>query len=93
MSRRKMLTKKGKVRKGREIFKILQDTGRLKGSIKPYSNAYGAEVKTSVEYAAAHNYGYSPRNLPARPFMRDLSENSKSRIAKLLQIHLFNARD
>jgi len=93
MKRRKMLTKRGTVKKGRTSLKILQDTGRLKNSIRPYSNAFGAEVKTNVEYAAAHNYGDKKRKLPARPFMRDLSEEATGKIIRLFQIHLFNNRD
>lgn len=98
MKRRKMLNKNGKPIKKRAIFKILQDTGRLRGSIRPTSNAFGAEVSTKVEYAAIHNFGGRTGRgkkvtMPARPFMRAISGEAKTKIIKLFQIHLFNARD
>jgi len=63
---------------------ILTLTGRLRGSlnqsrnsdavreIEPQKMKYG----TKVEYAAAHQYGYAPNNLPPRPYMR-IGESQK----------------
>lgn len=53
---------------------ILRFSGRLWGSIQPgegkfRTNSSGVLLFTNIEYAAAHQYGYPKRNLPARPFM------------------------
>lgn len=55
---------------------LLLDNGRLIGSLAPNSdeNIFDLEhnsitVGSNVEYAAAQNYGFTPRNLPARPFL------------------------
>lgn len=51
----------------------LYDTGRLKRSIDHRVTQNGVEINIgdplAAQYASAHNYGYRPRNLPARPFM------------------------
>lgn len=48
--------------------KILQDTGRLRGSIIPGTRgSKRAFVSTNLFYAATHQYGRG--NIPARPFM------------------------
>jgi phage gpG-like protein len=55
--------------------KILIDSGRLRGSLagggsqKYKTNTYGILLSTKVKYAAAHQYGYKKKNIPARPFM------------------------
>lgn len=90
MKRRKMLNKSGtKVLKSRTIVKILQDTGTLKRSIKASSNNQTATVSTDVIYAAIHNFGGKTGrnksvNMPARPFMRDLSQSAKDTIVNML---------
>lgn len=63
--------------------KILQDTGKLIGSILPASvvNRNTVSIKTGshVKYAAAHNYGYPKRNIPERQFMW-LSDKAREKI-------------
>ncbi len=72
--RRRKRDKRGRRRGGTQ--KLLQDSGLLKAS----STASGAdaildiqplslETGTALVYAAAQNYGYAPRNLPARQFI------------------------
>lgn len=121
-----------KKRKRTTSVGLLKDTGRLRQSIRPTSNDFGAEVKTNLEYAAIHNYGGTIKiparertlnfkvnkngqsrfaklkhanfqqtvqgkahaiKMPARPFMRGLSDEATGKIIKLLQVHLFINRD
>jgi phage gpG-like protein len=50
--------------------KILIDTGRLRASIaKKVEGNSRVLIGTNVVYAAAQNFGYQPRNLPARTFL------------------------
>lgn len=58
--------------------KILQDKGRLRGSIQPVVESPHRAViaTTGVIYAATHQFGNKKRNIPARPFMW-LSRQSK----------------
>ncbi|MCF8012418.1 MAG: phage virion morphogenesis protein [Clostridiales bacterium] len=55
----------------------LVDTGRLRGSIYAKANNNSAKVGTNVIYAAAHNFGYPPRNLPQRKFLMFQDEDLK----------------
>lgn len=48
---------------------ILLKTWKLYKSFRRTMTARGFSVVTNVKYANAHQYGYQPRNLPARPFM------------------------
>ena len=62
-----------KKKKGRKAVrgrsKILQNIGRLRGSITARNTIAEAIVGTSIKYAAIHNFGYSKRNIPQRRFM------------------------
>ncbi len=53
-------------------FATLYDTGAMARAVKTdNSKAYASEVSISdgdVPYATAHQYGYPPNNLPARPY-------------------------
>lgn len=49
--------------------KILQDTGRLRNSVRARHTRTEAIVGTNVKYAAVHNFGYPKRNIPQRRFM------------------------
>jgi phage gpG-like protein len=49
--------------------KILQDTGRLRGSILFRYGKNFAELWTNVAYAEDHQYGVPARNLPQREFL------------------------
>ena len=66
-----------KYRKG----KILQDTGRLRNSIKSDNTKDSASVGTSLEYAATHNYGRD--NIPERKFLW-LSKDMLKQITDIL---------
>ena len=69
------LSEKTKARRRGSIFKILQDTGRLRQSfdlygtrgIKIIGNKF--EIGSVVEYAATHHYGDKSRNIPSRPIL------------------------
>lgn len=57
-------------RKGkRSGVKILQDTGTLRNTLssKVFSNE--AHIFSNLKYAAAHNFGYAPKNIPQRKFL------------------------
>jgi phage virion morphogenesis protein len=41
----------------------------LRGSITYDATDDQVEIGTNLIYARAHQYGYTPRNLPARPFL------------------------
>jgi phage gpG-like protein len=67
----------------------LQDRGRLKGSFRLSSGLDWAEIRTQTQYAATHNFGDSKRRIPARPFIRDLSDPAKNKIIRLLERHFW----
>lgn len=49
---------------------LLQDTHALRDGIRTDSLTHKSiSIVNSVPYAAAHQFGYEPRNLPARPFL------------------------
>jgi len=50
-------------------LKILQRSGRLRRSIHTRVEGNALVASTAVPYATAHQLGYSPRRLPARPFL------------------------
>lgn len=58
--------RKGKSRRGYGV-KILRDTGRLYGSIATNYGAGWAEVGTTIEYAAQHQFG--TKRVPRRSFI------------------------
>jgi len=74
---------------------ILTRTGRMRDSMTGRNQAasqdtvkrvekLAAEFGTQVPYAYAHQHGYPPGNLPARP-MVDLNEDQRRKWAKLIQ--------
>lgn len=68
---------------GRGGNKILNFSGRLRGSITPQkgkkkTSSLGVLLYSNIEYAAAHQYGNQKRNLPARPFMWLSGEGMKN---------------
>lgn len=75
--------KKGRRRGG---SKILQDTGRLKGSIVPFSGRDYAGVGTDLDYAPYHNYG--TKHIPQREFMW-LDGTAEERIMARLERQIF----
>ena len=61
--------------------KILQYEGYLRKSISSKITRKELIIGSDKEYAAAHQFGYAPRNLDARPFMR-ITNEVKKEIAK-----------
>lgn len=55
----------------------------LKQLISGNELSYGS----NMEYAAAHQFGYEPQNLPARPYLGMNAENMTD-IAEVIRIHL-----
>lgn len=64
-------------KKGRVDSKILHFDGNLRKSISSKITRNELIIGTPKEYAAAHNFGYAPRNLEQREFMR-ISEEVKN---------------
>lgn len=71
---------------------ILISEGDLSGSIEvSRKSQVSYEVGTNLIYARAHELGYAPRNLPARPFMQpaleeaapDIQENFREAVEDL----------
>ena len=50
--------------------KLLQDTGRLRGSIRFSAGVTSAKIYTNVKYAGVHQYGSAKKNIVARPFLK-----------------------
>lgn len=67
---------------------ILQDTGRLKGSIHMAVGNDYASVSTNVPYAPHQNFGTKNRRIPARAFMLIRRENL-SRIKEISRAWAF----
>lgn len=63
------------------VGKPLQDTGRLKNSIRPTNTKDTAIVGTNLIYAATHNYGRD--NIPQRKFLW-LSKQIIDQITKII---------
>lgn len=90
------LTKKGTKRKrkvevdpgnvSREA--TLEFNGALIGSFQEDFTPNQASVSTSVEYAAAHNYGFPGRKLPQREFMF-FTPNEEETFTKVIDDFLF----
>jgi hypothetical protein len=64
-------------------------TGRLRQSIKGDVTRAGdfivGRVGSNVEYARALEFGYAPRNLDPRPYLRPSFRDSIKRIASILR--------
>lgn len=58
----------GKTGHGTDM-KILSLNKHLKGSITAHTQGNVLHIGTNVEYAAAHQYGWPARHIPARPFL------------------------
>ena len=71
--------KKWRKKKGRVDSKILSLDGNLRKSMTSRITREELVIGTANEYAAAQNFGYEPRNLPQREFMR-LSEDFKTEL-------------
>jgi len=71
----------GKWKSTKRGGKILQDTGRLRNSIRPRNTKYTAIVGTNISYGAVQNYG--GKYITARKFLW-LSKGAMSLILKSL---------
>lgn len=71
----------GKWASNRRGGKILQDTGKLRNSVRPRNTKDEAIVGTNLTYGAIHNYGGG--NMTMRKFLW-LSKGAMSRILKSL---------
>lgn len=56
-------------RRGSGAQSILIDTGRLRNSVTTTFGRRSIGFGTNVAYGGAHQFGYTPRRLPARPYM------------------------
>lgn len=56
-------------RRGTGAPTILVDTGRLRNSIATQYTQRSLSFGSNVVYGGAHQFGYAPRRLPARPYM------------------------
>lgn len=63
------LRTKGKNKSADRRPRILQDSGRLRGSIAARHGEGWAEVGTTLSYAPTHQYGDPSRRIPARSFV------------------------
>jgi len=67
--------------------KILQDTGRLKGSITGIYDRWGVVVGTNINYALQHQFGDTSKHIPRREFLY-LNESAQQRILDRFIIQL-----
>ena len=77
--------RKGKSKRGYGV-KILRDTGRLYGSIATNYGAGWAEVGTTIEYAAQHQFG--TKRVPRRSFIgisKRISDRIDATVKKFLE--------
>lgn len=72
---------KYRTKKKKAKGKILQFEGYLRKSITSKITRKELIIGSAKEYAAAHQFGFPPRNLEARPFMR-ITDEAKKEIAK-----------
>ena len=57
------------LKRKRHPDRILYETGTLFRSIHPEPRSRSVSIGTNVIYGAVHQFGYKPRNLPARPYL------------------------
>ncbi len=70
--------------------KILEDTGKLRGSVTTECDNTSARVGSNLIYAKTHQFGCKKRNIPARPFI-GLSPQGKKLVLEVMQKHLEEA--
>lgn len=59
--------------------KLLQDTGRLRGSFSPFHSRTAAGIGSGLDYSVAHELGLPHKNLPARRMLPIASDKSVER--------------
>lgn len=79
---------KGKTKRKKVVSmnRILQDTGRLKGSVQHWAGHTHVEYGSNLEYAAAHQYGRG--RMPARPYLV-VHPADNAYIVKAIERHIF----
>jgi len=82
-------TLKGLKAKGLEkVVSLLNRSGMLDRSIKVrQSGQWSVLVGSDREYAGVHQWGYKPKNIPARPYL-GLSSDDIADLAELAEIFL-----
>lgn len=81
----------GKVQETKLSGQVLKvRTGRLRSSINTRVKRIGPTgmlgvVGTNVVYARAHEFGYPPRNLPARPYLRPTFREQAQRVKNVFK--------
>lgn len=58
----------------------------IKSPILKQGNSYIAVIGTNIVYARVHEYGYSKRNIPARPYLRPGIENRDNQLQAVKDI-------
>lgn len=68
-------------------------TNRLRNSImwKVNRQDISAKVATNVKYAAVHEYGYPPRNIPERSYLRTGLEDKRNEITEIIADDIIRA--
>jgi len=66
--------------------RILEDTGRLRGSLVAEPTEDGVRIGSRLVYARTHQQGDDRRGIPARPYL-GLSSEGRSRIMTALRRH------
>jgi len=64
-----MSQKKAAIKGIKSAVKLLQDTGRLRNSLRWRTLTNEIHVYTQIIYAAVHNFGYNKRNITQREFL------------------------
>jgi len=78
---------KWRKRKDNKPHPILIKSGILKNSIYSETHKFGVTIGSRVPYQAVHEYGYQPRNIPARPYLM-LQTSDKVMIKKMIKKHI-----
>lgn len=67
--------------------RLLQDTGALMHSFKPYFGKRHAGIRSDLPYAKFHHFGVTSRNLPARRLLPKVREVQKD-INEIFEDHV-----
>lgn len=76
-----------RLRQGYSSGPILQRSGRLMRSFLFTWRKTSYSVRNKVPWWTAHQYGYAPRNLPARPMLVLLAQD-KAQFTRLARLHV-----
>lgn len=73
--------------------KILQDTGALRLSFKPFASNKNAGIGSDLIYSKTHNYGYPKKKIPQRrilPEHNDIDTDITDILNKYIQTDVLN---